>query len=151
MLIETPRLGKVEVSEDRIVTFPEGLLGFRDFKRYFFHEPSPGSVLLWMQSVELPALAFVVTDPRILKADYEVKVTPAQLEPIGIPDPARAQVWVILTIPEDPARMTANLQGPIVVNPASRLGAQIVINEEGVSTRFPVLEGLKSRRRIGAA
>ena len=151
MLIETPRFGKMEVAEERVVTFAEGLLGFRDFKRYFFHEPSEGAALQWMQSVELPALAFVVVDPRLIKPDYEVKVTAAQLEPLEVKDPSQAQVWVILTVPEDPSKMTANLQGPIVVNPARRLGAQIVINEEGATTKYPVLEGLKARRKAARA
>lgn len=145
MLIDTPRFGTLEVAEERIVTFPEGILGFRDFKRYFFHQPSPEAALFWMQSVDLPALAFVVTDPRIFKPDYRVNVTAAQLEPLEIKDPARAVVWVILTIPEDPTKMTANLQGPIVVNAQKRLGAQIVVGEEGVTTKYPVLGGTKGR------
>jgi len=147
MVIETPRFGRLEVPEEKVYSFPEGLLGFRDFKRYFFHEPSPGAVLVWMQSVDLPALAFVVTDPRIIKPDYEAKVTPAQLEPLELEDLSQAGVWVILTVPEDPAKMTANLQGPIVTNPDKRLAAQIVLNEEGVTTKYPVLEGLRAQGR----
>lgn len=151
MLIETPKFGKIEVDEDRIITFPEGILGFRDFKRYVFHQPTENAVFLWMQCVELPALAFVVTDPRVFKPDYRVNVTAAQLEALEITDPTRASVWVILTIPEDPTKMTANLQGPVVVNPEKRLGAQMVINEEGVTTKYPVLEGMRGRRTACSA
>jgi len=151
MLIETPRFGKLEVDEEKVISFPEGLLGFRDFKRYVFHDPSGKGILLWMQSVDVPTLAFVVADPRLLKQDYEVKVTAAQLEGLDISDPSQAQVWVILTIPEDPTKMTANLQGPLVVNPGRRLGAQVVLNEEGVTTKHPVLEGLKAQGRAPGA
>ena len=147
MLIDSPRFGQIEVDEERIVTFPEGLLGFRDFKRYYFHEFAPGAALKWMQCVDVPALGFVVSDPLVFKPDYEAPVTTAQLEPLNLPDPADAQVWVILTIPEDPVKMTANLQGPLVVNPHERLGAQIVLNEEGVTTKYPVLEGLAAKGR----
>ena len=149
MLIDSPRFGKIEVEEEGIVTFPEGLLGFRDFKRYYFHETSPPAALKWMQCVDLPALGFVVTDPRVFKPDYKAAVTAAQLEPIRLADPASAQVWVILTIPEDPSMMTANLQGPLVVNRAARLGAQVVLNEEGVTTKYPVLAALEAARRAG--
>ena len=151
MLIETPRFGKLEVDEEKIFDFPDGLLGFRDFKRYFFHDPSAKGVLVWMQCVDVPALAFVVADPRMIKHDYEVKVTAAQLEGLEIADPSLAQVWVILTIPEDPTKMTANLQGPVVVNPSRRLGTQIVLNEEGVTTKYSVLEGLKAQGRAPGA
>jgi len=138
----------MEVEEERIVTFPDGLLGFRDFKRYFFHEPSQGSVLVWMQSLDLPALAFVVIDPRIVRSDYQVKVTAAQLEPIGLSDPSRGRVWVTLTIPEDPLKMTANLLGPIIVNPDARLAAQIVVNDEALTTKYPVLESLRAQGKL---
>lgn len=147
MLVESPRLGRVEVDEKQIVTFPEGLLGFREFKRYFFRESSAGGALLWMQSVEMPALAFIVTDPRIIKPDYQVKATPAQLEPLRITDPSQAEVWVILTIPEDTRKTTANLQGPIIVNRQAGLAAQVVLNEENVTTKYPVLEGLRAHGR----
>lgn len=146
MHIDSPRFGRMEIDEDRIVTFPEGLLGFRDFRRYIFHEPSPDSVLVWMQSLDLPALAFVVMDPRLIKSDYEVRVTAAQLEPLGIKDPSHARVWVTLTIPDDPSKMTANLLGPLVINPETRLAAQIVINDESVTTKYPVLDNLRPGR-----
>jgi flagellar assembly factor FliW len=151
MLIETPRFGKLEVSEERVVTFAEGLLGFRDFKRFFFHQPAPDAVLLWMQSLELPALAFVVADPRMFKPDYTVNVTAMQLDPLLLTDLTKATVWVILTVPEDPTKMTANLQGPLVVNLEKKLGAQVVINEEGMTTKYPVLEGLRKRHTACSA
>jgi flagellar assembly factor FliW len=142
MLINSPRLGAIEVDEASIVEFPEGLLGFRDFKRYYFHEPSPASALLWMQCVDLPALGFVVSDPRLFMPDYSIGATAAQLEPIRLEGVEHCQVWVILTIPEDPSKLTANLQGPIVVNVDRKLGAQLVLNEEGMTTKYPVMAAM---------
>lgn len=147
MLINSPRFGKIEVDAEEVVTFPEGLLGFRDFKRYAFHEPAGAPALMWMQSVEVPELGFVVTDPRIFKPDYRVRVAPEQLEGIEITDAAEAQVWVILTIPANPEEMTANLQGPLVINTERRLGAQVVLNDPDVTTKFPVLEAFRAQGR----
>lgn len=149
MQIKSPRVGMIEVQEEKVVTFPEGLLGFRDFKRYYFHEPSEGAALKWMQSVELPALGFVVADPRLFCPEYRAKALPEQLEGLRIAEASEAQVWVILTIPSDPAQMTANLQGPLVVNREERLGAQIVLNEEGATTKYPVLEGMRAQGAAG--
>ena len=141
----------MEVDQERVITFPEGLLGFRDFRQYFLHESSPGAALIWMQSVEMPALAFVVIDPRLITADYEVKVSAGLLEELELPDISSAQVWVILTIPEDATKMTANLQGPLVINPDAHLGAQVVLNEDGITTKYPVLEGLRAMGRASKA
>ena len=148
MLIESPRFGRMEVVEEEILTFPEGLLGFRDFKQFFFYEGAGGGMLRWIQCVELPGLGFVVTDPRTFKPDYKIDVSAAQLGAIEIVDPAAAQVWVILTIPEDPEKITANLQGPLVINTTERLGVQLVLNEEGVTTKVPVMEALRRRQKV---
>ena len=150
MRINSPRFGTIDVDEERIVTFRDGLLGFRDFKRYYLHEPSEQAALKWMQCVDMPALGFVVADPLVFKPDYRVAVAASQLEGLDIDDPRKSQVLVILTVPDDPAKMTANLQGPLVINPVNRLGAQLVLNEEGVTTKYPVLEGLRSLRRSGS-
>lgn len=147
MLINSPRFGTIEVDEEAIITFPEGLLGFRDFKRYYFHEPAPGTAFKWMQCIDLPALGFVVTDPRLFKPDYGVKVASSQLEGLEIEKAEDALVWVILTIPEDPAKMTANLQGPLVINAGRRLGVQLVLSEDDMTTKYPVLEGMKAKGR----
>ena len=147
MQINSPRFGMIDVDEREVISFPEGLLGFRDFKRYYFHEAAPGTAFKWMQCVDMPALGFVVTDPRLFKPDYTVKVAPSQLEGLQIENVRDALVWVILTIPEDPTNMTANLQGPLVINTARRLGAQVVLNEDDVTTKYPVLEGLKAKGR----
>jgi flagellar assembly factor FliW len=150
MYMDSPRFGRIEIDEDRVYTFPDGLLGFRDAKRYVFHEPQPNSIITWMQSLDMPALAFVVMDPRLVKPDYEVRVTAAQLEPLGIKEPSKARVWVTLTIPADPSKMTANLLGPLVTNPETRLAAQIVINDESVTTKYPVMENLRAQGRMAA-
>ncbi len=147
MRINSPRFGTIEVDEDQVITFPEGLLGFRDFKRYVFHEASGQGIFKWMQCVDLPALGFVVTDPRLFKKDYAVKAAPSQLEGLSLASPEEARVLVIVTIPQDPVKMTANLQGPLVVNAERRLGMQLVLSEEEGTTKYPVLEGLKARGR----
>ena len=97
--------------------------------------------------MELPALGFVVTDPRLFKPDYRVRVTASHLEGLHMDDFEQARVWVILTIPSDPSMMTANLQGPLVVNFERQLGCQVVLNEEGITTKYPVLAGRKANGR----
>jgi flagellar assembly factor FliW len=45
---------------------------------------------------------------------------------------------VILTIPSnDPAHITANLRGPLLMNPRTRLCKQVVLSDE-VPTRHPL-------------
>ena len=55
-------------------TFPRGLLGFPDHTRFALIQTGEENYFFWLQSVDEPNLAFVVTDPSIFFKDYEVPV-----------------------------------------------------------------------------
>ena len=65
MFIDTTRFGEIEVDDTKIVTFTRGLLGFSQFKQYVLFQTSKDSYFYWLQSIETPDLAFVVTDPGV--------------------------------------------------------------------------------------
>jgi len=68
--IHTTRFGDIEIENSRVIHFPEGLLGFPEQKDYILFEHKPGSPFLWLQSATVPELAFVVTDPFLIKQDF---------------------------------------------------------------------------------
>src|ERR1041385_18072 len=104
--VETTRFGTIEVPEDRIITFPHGLIGFPDV-RSFVRLPNPsGGPFEWLQAVDAPAPAFVITDPRLFLPDYTVAVRAEDLRPIGIESMEDGTVVVILVVPRDPRRIT---------------------------------------------
>src|SRR5438105_5040059 len=63
MNVQTTRFGVVNLDEKRIITFPAGLLGFSSYKSFALLQPDDEGVFYWLQSLEAPELAFVVTDP----------------------------------------------------------------------------------------
>ena len=84
MIIETSRFGQLEVDEERLITFDEGILGFPDQHRYALIQTGEGSGFYWLQAVDTPGLAFVVCDPRLFVADYQVPVKVDDLQMIGL-------------------------------------------------------------------
>ena len=74
MEIETTRFGKLTVEDDRVMTFPHGLLGFPEQGRFALIQTGEENYFFWLQSVDEPSLAFVVTDPSIFFKDYEVPI-----------------------------------------------------------------------------
>ena len=136
MKIETTRFGAIEVSEESIVEFPEGLLGLHDYHKYVLID-RPSSPLRWMQSMELPDLAFLVADPQIFMADYRAEVGANELSTIGEVDPRNLAVGVICTVPGDVSDATVNLKAPLVVDIQSRRGKQIVLNDSPYSIHHP--------------
>lgn len=138
MDIETTRFGPVSVDETRLITFPAGLLGFVPYKTYALLQPDAKGAFLWLQSVETPALAFVVTDPTLWVRGYEVPIRREQMQELGLESLDGAEIFVIVNKYE--RSLTANLQGPLVVNADNRRGMQVVLAEKRWTTRHEIVQ-----------
>ena len=134
MQVQTTRFGAVEVESDRVLDFPSGLLGFASYRRFVLLQPDEEGVFYWLQSVESADLAFVVTDPSRWCDDYEATVRREHMDLLELESVNEARVFVIVNKYED--TLTANLQGPLVVNLRNRRGMQIVLSEQRWTTRW---------------
>ncbi len=137
MLIDTSRFGQLEVDDQRLITFPGGILGFPNNPVYTLVQTGENSGFYWLQAVDRPELAFVVCDPRLFVADYRVPIRQEELDALSVPDPAGVQVFVIVNKVDD--LLTGNLQGPLVINVATREGKQLVLSDKRHSTRHPLM------------
>ena len=137
MEIETSRFGRMEVNDERIITFERGLLGFPDLRRYALIQTGEDNYFFWLQSVDEPGLAFVVTDPTIFFKDYDLLLKDETRQEIELADASFAQIFVICNKVGD--WLTGNLQGPLVVNAQNRRGQQVVLNDKKWTTRQPLL------------
>jgi flagellar assembly factor FliW len=132
------RFGSFEVRDESILTFPSGLLGFPEQQRYVILDHDTEAPFKWLQSVEEPALAFVILDPALFHPGYHIDVPADALTEIRAGEREDLAVVVILTIPsDDPGRITANLRGPLVISHKTKLGKQLVLSED-VPTRHPL-------------
>jgi flagellar assembly factor FliW len=138
MEIETTRFGRLTVDDERIMTFPRGLLGFPNHERFALIQTGEENYFFWLQSVDEPALAFVVTDPSTFFKDYEVPLREETQAELQMADVNHAQVFVICNKAGD--WLTGNLLGPIVVNASNRLATQVVLTEKKWTTRQPLLK-----------
>ncbi len=137
MMISTSRFGQLEVDPDRFITFDKGILGFPKQRVYALIQTGEGSGFFWLQSVERQELAFVICDPRLFVADYQVPVKLEDLECIGLNDEENAQVFTIVNKVDD--LLTGNFQGPLVVNVVNRRARQLVLSDKRYSTRHPLM------------
>jgi len=143
MNIKTTRFGELKIKETDVIHLPNGLVGFSQYKRYVILPHAENSPLFWLQSLDDPALAFVIIDPLIFRPDYKVTLTPADVEVLGLDDASKAVVYAIVVIPGDPAKMTANLVGPLVINPETRIGKQVILQDSPYTTKHYILEEMK--------
>ena len=137
MEIVTSRFGTLNVDDERVITFSKGLLGFPDYTRYALIQTGEENYFFWLQSVDEPNLAFVVTDPSIFFKDYEVPIKDETQAEIELADLAHAQVFVICNKVDE--WLTGNLLGPIVVNATNRLAHQVVLTDKKWTTRQPLM------------
>jgi flagellar assembly factor FliW len=137
MEIETTRFGRLTVDDDRVMTFPRGLLGFPSFTRFALIQTGSENYFFWLQSVDEPNLAFVVTDPTIFFKDYDVPLREEVQSELQLDDPGYMQVFVICNKVDE--WLTGNLLGPLVVNAQNRLASQVVLTEKKWTTRQPLL------------
>jgi flagellar assembly factor FliW len=138
MIIQTSRFGEIEVDDTRVIRFPKGLLGFPNYQRYVLIEAGEESTFWWLQSVDLPELAFIVTDPSLFVPTYQVPLRRDQLGDLAIESPEEAQVFVIVN--KHDSMLTGNLQGPLVIHVEKRLGEQMVLSDRRFTTRVPLVE-----------
>ncbi len=134
MKFNTTRFGEIDIDEGKIITFPLGIPGFTELKRYVlldYKEP-----IRWLHAVDDPDVAFIVTDPFTLFPDYNLKLDDDEENFLGIKDPAYVVVLVILTASE--SNLTANLKAPIVFNASNLKAAQILIDDERYSFKAPL-------------
>lgn len=144
MKIDTSRFGQIEVDEDKVILFKEGIPGLNHLKKYILlHEEK--APLHWLQSVEDGKIAFVLADPFVFKPDYAPCIHEDTLEELEAENEKDLIVMTILVIPEDIHKMTANLMAPIVFNPKKRLAKQVILDKGDYPLRFPVYEALKGK------
>ncbi len=148
MQVQTTRFGTVEVAEERVLTFPSGLLGFASYRRFVLLQPDEEGVFYWLQSADTPELAFVVTDPCLWADEYQAVIRQEQLDMMGISGITGAQLFVIVNKYDD--TLTANFQGPLVINLSNQQGMQLVLADRKWTTRHEIARLAEGQKAASA-
>jgi flagellar assembly factor FliW len=135
--IVTTRFGLIQVPESELIRIPDGLVGFRSFTQYV-HLPDPVVAgLSWLQSATAPELAFGLIPPPLAVSEYRIELRPGDRTALELDEERSALIYVILNR-GDGGGLTVNLQGPLVFNPARRLGRQLVLTSSRFAVRYPL-------------
>lgn len=149
MLVKTKHFGEVNLDEEKVITFPNGILGFEDCKQYtilYDNEKGDTPVISWLQSIEEPALALPVINPLFIKEDYNPVVEDEILNPLGPLEEENVVILLSLTVPSDITKMTVNLKAPFIINSDTKKGCQIVVNNEEYPIKYQVYDILNTKK-----
>ena len=147
MKINTKIFGEIEIADDKINTFENGIVGFPELKHFtLIHDEERGTNagIRFLQSIEEPAFAMPVMDPLIVKPDYDPEVNDELLASVGTLTAENILVLVTVTVPSDLTKMTVNLQGPFVVNVEERKACQIIVEGDIYPVKFPIYDILQA-------
>lgn len=137
MNIVSTRFGLLQVPETDVIRVPDGLVGFRAFTQFVHLPDAEVAGLSWLQSVTAPELAFGLIPPPLAVSDYRIEIRPGDRAALELEEERSALVYVILNRGEG-GGLTVNLQGPLVFNPARRLGRQLVLTSSRYAVRYPL-------------
>ncbi len=144
MTIMTRPFGEREIDEKQMITFPGGILGFETLKSFALLD-AERPPFYWLQCIDEPSIAFVMINPYVFRADYVLEIPDGDLDEIGNPTEEEILVFAIVTVPSDGSPITANLQGPVIINRLTRLGRQSISLNPEWRTKHDVLDEMARR------
>ena len=145
MVIHTSRFGVVAITADDVIHFPEGLLGFNELRRFVLLDDPSDEIFAWLQSCEQASIAFPLLEPELFTTSYSPQLAKHDLENLKLKEQKGSRSFCIITIPQDPTQMTANLKAPIIINVDLRLARQCVLQDNSLAIREPIFTRLQQR------
>lgn len=149
MEIRTRLFGDINIEDEKIIRFVNGLVGFptlKDFALIHDSETEGGQGIQWLQSMQDGDFAIPVVNPLQILDNYDPVVEDELLTPLGELVAEDMLVLVTITVPADITKMTVNLKGPIVINVRNCLACQVIAENEGLEVKFPVYDILKAKK-----
>jgi flagellar assembly factor FliW len=138
MEIETKAMGRVTILEKQIINLAQGFYGFAQYHSFALIDAEQ-KPFIWVQSTEKPELAFLSIDPFIFRPDYEIDIEDTVLAPLKIASPSDVLVFALITIPTDGGRITANLQGPLIINRENNEAMQAILADPRWQTKHDLV------------
>jgi flagellar assembly factor FliW len=139
MKIQTSRFGLLDVSDETLLIFPAGLVGFPACRRFVILDTAEDSDYQWLQSVDEPSLAVVIVDVYLVQPEFRIDVPDEGLAELDMTQTDSLSIMAVVTIPSgEPTQATANLRAPLVVNLRTRKAKQIILHET-IPIRYPLL------------
>lgn len=133
------RFGEMEVNEERIINFEDGIPGFEDSKRFILLG-SARPEFYWLQSLDMPNIALPCMNPNLLVENYSPDVSEEVIAKIDTENPEDLIIVNVVRIPEDFKDATINLAAPIIINSKSKKAIQVVLEDTEYEVRYRVFE-----------
>jgi flagellar assembly factor FliW len=139
--LESRRFGTVQVTEEAVVRFPEGLPGFEEYREFLLLSPPGLEPVQFLVSCGDPEISFPILAAPLCLEGYAPELESSALQALGAPEASALAIYVILTFHHDCERVTANLRAPVLINSMARIGRQVTLMDSTHSLRHALVGG----------
>ena len=154
MLIKTRYFGEIDVDDQKIITFDNGLIGFEYLKKFtliYNNESEATQTVTWLQSLDEPKVAFPALSPFYVMTDYNPIVEDEVLTKLGELTEENTAIFLTLTVPSDITKMTTNLKAPIIINADTKKGCQVIAENPEYVVKYniyDVIQKMKENKEV---
>jgi flagellar assembly factor FliW len=138
MLIKTVNFGDLEIPEDKIIDFREGLPGFPQIRKFAVLEFEDVKPFQYLQALGDPPIALLIINPFLIDPSYEFQLSAMDMEEIQSTQAGGVVIYAVATIPDNPEEATLNLMAPIIINEKARSGKQVILPDTNYTVRHPL-------------
>ena len=151
MKADTRLFGKIEIEDEKILTFDQGIIGFPYMKHFaliFDVEDGKEAKIKWLQSMDEECFAMPVMSPYELVPDYHPSVSDETWQTLDEIRDEDVLVLVTVTVPTDITQMSINLKAPVVVNLATNKASQVIVEDE-YPVKYKIYDKVKEGKKEG--
>lgn len=141
MLIKTKDFDYVEISEEDVMTFPQGLYGYESVTKFVLLKNPENEWMTHLQSIEDANPRLILLDPYMFVNEYNPALPEGTLDLLKTTDKEDICFFVVAVLPENMKNATINLKSPVAVNFKMKIGAQVILENKDYSTRTRLFAG----------
>lgn len=138
----TRRFGPIEVPEDKVIQFKDGIPGLECMRRSILIKVEETMPFYWIQSVEDGDIALPVIDPLIMDPSYSPSVEDSVFDELELENEEDLLVVNVAVIPQELSYMTANMAAPLLINIQKNIGKQVILDNSAYQMRFPIYDAV---------
>ncbi len=131
------RFGQIEYDPDNLLHFPEGMIGLPQLRHFIVMPNKKQGPLFWIQCVDDPDIAFVLTNPTDFFLDYAIMPDEDERKKLGIAEEDEYFTLAVVTVPPD-QNITLNLSAPILFAPKTNRALQVILDDPKYQTKTPL-------------
>ena len=147
MKTQTKYFGEIDYTKEELLTFPKGLFGFEDEQSFLLLPFSSAGTLFSLQSVGSPELAFTLMHPFSLDASYAPVLSADELKALDVEKSEDLYYYVLCTVKDPVDESTINMKCPLAINPDTRYGLQVILEDETWEMRHKLSEFEKQEEK----